>query len=166
MVCNEKASQQAIEAMDKKIAGFSKRPTVFTKKGGDGGPAPVASTDTTLVAKINQEVAAINQLADNIMADITTMERDAADHKKVHLVSWAKNGCPDDPFDEDGVGIELGDALEDALKRRKEAVSAVRGRLLSQVPLITQTAAHGPDTELTDEQLLAMAKEAIANRNK
>jgi len=97
---------------------------------------------------------------------VTKITKDAADHKRMHLVSWAKNGCPNDPDDEDAVGIELGDVLEDALKTRREAVEAVKARLLGNLPIVEEIAPHNQDSELTDEQLLAIAREALANKSR
>jgi len=160
MVCNEKASAREIELLDQQIAGFGRRSTPFSK-GGDA-PPPVDRADTAKVDKINREVANIHKIADDLVQKITQLAKDSDDHKRHHLIEWAKNGCPADDDDEDYTGIQLGDALENALRTRKEAVDAVRARLLSRVPLIEETSHSEAVEGLSDDQLLALAKQAIA----
>ena len=158
MVCNEKASQQQIEAMDKKIAGFGRRPSAFKSN------QPVPSDNEQQVAKITREVEAIHRHADDLLHDIKGMLQDAEAHKRVHLVEWAKRGCPEDEADEDFVGIELGNALESALERRKEAVEAVRAQLMGKVPLVVEAETHHDESPLSDEQLIAIAKAALVKK--
>jgi hypothetical protein len=155
MVCNEKASEEEITKLDEQIRGFASRRSAFSRQ---QDVRTVESTNTAMVSVINREVETINRIADGLLADIDKIEQEAKAHKRVHQLAWAKNGMPKGD-DEDFQGVRLGDAMENVLKMRRDAVQTVRGNQLSKVPLIVEPVVE-EEAELSEEQLIRMALDA------
>lgn len=162
MVCVESLYEAEVEQLDQEIRAYATRRSPFARKGGD---STVQSTDTTMVQIVNREVEAINTLADDLQKKIDALEKDVTAHKKEHMLDWAKRGLPEEEDDYDYKGVVLGDAMEAALKTRREAVAVAKAAHAAKIPLIVEPPAEA-HVEMTDEELMALAAQAIANRKK
>jgi hypothetical protein len=157
MVCTERLYEEEIEKLDQQIRSFANKRSAFTRS-----IDTVSSRDDAMVSVITREVEKINALADTLLDELKTVETGVIEHKKEHMVAWAKNGLPEGD-DDDFRGVRLGEAMENVIKVRREAITAAKNAQLRKIPVIVQHVDDVTDV-VTEEELLKLAVEARKQR--
>lgn len=160
IVCTEAAYESEIRDLDAEIRRFANKRSPFSRR--EKTPT-IKASDTDMVEIVGKEVETLRAATEELNQKIDAIEKGVVDHKKEHMISWAKRGLPEtdqtkpDDVDDDFRGVRLGEAMEKVIKIRREAIRAAHDHQAAKIPLIVPDEPAVEDV-VSEEELIALAQ--------